>query len=126
MKAAEGIVARARAAIGTPFRVHGRGLDGLDCVGLAGWAFETQVPTGYRLRSSDRARFADLATAAGLRAVDDARAGDLLLLAVGPGQLHLAIATDIGIVHADAGLKRVVERPGVPDWPIVGRWRKGG
>lgn len=126
MSAAEGIVARARAAIGTPFRVHGRGLDGLDCVGLAGWTFEVAVPTGYRLRSSDRARIASFAAAAGLRAVDDARAGDLVLLAVGPGQLHLAIATGSGIVHADAGLKRVVERPGVPEWPIVERWRKGG
>ena len=36
----------------------------------------------------------------------------------------LAIATDAGIIHADAALRRVVERPGAPPWPIVARWRK--
>ena len=55
--------------------------------------------------------------------VDSPHAGDLLLLAPGPYQHHLAILTDRGFVHADAGLRRVVETPGWPAWPLVGAWR---
>jgi hypothetical protein len=28
-----------------------------------------------------------------------------------------------GIIHADAQLRRVVERPGPLPWPEIGRWR---
>jgi hypothetical protein len=38
-------------------------------------------------------------------------------------QLHLGIWTGGGIVHADARLGRVVERPGMPPWPVIGAWR---
>ena len=119
-------VERARAAIGARFRLHGRDpATGLDCVGLAALAFGAEVPSGYALRSGDVARVAAVAAAAGLVRVADARAGDLLLMRSGPGQLHLAIWTGAGIVHADAMLRRVVERPGAPPWPVVARWRKG-
>ena len=30
-----------------------------------------------------------------------------------------------GIIHADAMLRRVVERPGPVPWPVLGRWRQG-
>ncbi|MCW3834503.1 hypothetical protein OM513_00435 [Sphingomonas canadensis] len=60
--------------------------------------------------------------AAGLARADDVRPGDLLLLRAGPGQLHFAIDAGGGIIHADAMLRRVVERPGEP-WPAIGRWR---
>lgn len=49
----------------------------------------------------------------------------MLLMAAGPGQLHLGIRTVGGFVHADAGLRRVVERPGMPPWPLIGVWRMG-
>ena len=52
------------------------------------------------------------------------RAGDVLLLRAGDRQLHLAVRTDIGFVHAHAGLRRVVETPGVPEWPLLGVYRK--
>jgi cell wall-associated NlpC family hydrolase len=117
--------ARARAAVGTRFRLHGRGGDdGLDCVGLAGLAYGVAVPTGYPLRSGDLGVVERVAAAAGLVRVEDARAGDLIAMAGGPGQLHLAVTTDDGFVHADASLRRVVERPGVPPWPVLARWRK--
>ncbi len=58
--------------------------------------------------------------------VDEAEAGDVLLMAAGPGQVHLGIRTVGGFVHADAGLRRVVERPGMPPWPLIGVWRMGG
>lgn len=119
----------ARACIGVRFGPQGRDPDfGLDCVGLAAVAlkaggFAGLVPAGYAMRSGDAARVAAAVDAAGLVRVADAGAGDLLLFASGPGQLHLAIGTGEGIVHADAGLGRVVERPGVVDWPVIGIWR---
>ena len=58
--------------------------------------------------------------------VATAEPGDVLLMAAGPGQLHLGIWTRDGFVHADAGLRRVVERPGMPPWPLIGVWRMGG
>lgn len=117
---------RARGAIGARFRLHGRDVaHGLDCVGLAGLAYGIAVPRGYALRGGNVAQVSEAAAAAGLLRVDDARAGDLLLLNAGAGQLHLAIASETGVIHADAALRRVVERPGVPPWPELARWRRG-
>lgn len=123
------VLAAARGAIGTRFRLHGRDpAEGLDCVGLAALALRAggamgAVPQGYALRSGDAARVAAAVAAWGLAQAEDARPGDLLLLRAGPGQVHLAIDSGAGIVHADAMLRRVVERPGTPPWPVIGRWR---
>lgn len=121
------IVARARACVGARFRPQGRTIaDGLDCVGLAGIAFAAKTPPrDYALRGDAAARVAAGAAAAGLRPVDPgkARAGDLLMVEAGPGQLHLLVLTDLGFVHADAGLRRVVETPGPPPWPVLAAWR---
>ena len=99
---------------------------GLDCVGLAGLAYGIAVPRGYALRGGRVAQVIAAAAGAGLVRVDDACAGDLLLLNAGAGQLHLAIASETGVIHADAGLRRVVERPGMPPWPELARWRREG
>ena len=116
---------RARSAIGTKFRLHGRSIEsGLDCVGLAGLAYGLAVPRGYALRSGDPAQVIAGIAAAGLVPVRDRRAGDLLLFRAGPGQLHLGIDGGGSVVHADASLRRVVERPGMPPWPELMRWRR--
>ncbi len=118
---------RARGAIGARFRLHGRCTEsGLDCVGLAGLAYGVAVPRGYALRGGNVAQVSKAVEAAGLVRVADARAGDLVLLDPGAGQLHLAIASEVGVIHADAALRRVVERPGVPPWPELARWRTRG
>lgn len=59
-------------------------------------------------------------------ACDGTATGDVLLCRVSAAQLHLAVRTADGIVHADAALRRVVERPGAVPWPIVAAWRKVG
>lgn len=116
---------RARGAIGTRFRVHGRGgEDGLDCVGLAGLAYGIEPRRGYALRTGDVKLVARAVAETGLIEVGSVRPGDLLLYRAGPGQLHLAIASEDGVIHADASLRRVVERPGVPPWPLLMRWRE--
>ena len=98
---------------------------GLAALALRAEGFEGVVPSGYALRSGDAARVYATIAAAGLVEAREARAGDLLLLRTGPGQLHFAIDVGGGIVHADAMLRRVVERPGVR-WPVIGRWRMRG
>lgn len=123
----ERVVAAARGAVGARFRLHGRDpADGLDCVGLAAWALGVDVvPSGYALRGGAVDAVAALIGAAGLARVEAAAQapGDLLLCRSGPGQLHLAVWTGDGVVHADAMLRRVVERPGAVAWPVVGVWR---
>ncbi len=118
----------ARSAVGARFRLHGREVaTGLDCVGLAALAYGADaVPSGYALRGGDPAAVAALIEARGLVPVAEPLAGDLLLCASGPGQLHLAIDSGIGVIHADAMLRRVVERPGPAPWPVIGRWRMKG
>lgn len=125
MRRNKGAVARARALIGMRFRPQGRGREGLDCVGLAAAAMGLgETRRDYALRGGDLAALEAGLAAAGLRAVEEKAAGDVIVLRSGPGQLHLGVWTGDGLVHADAGLRRVVERPGAPPWPVVSIWRK--
>lgn len=122
------IIAAARTCVGARFRPHGRDpTHGLDCVGVAAVAYGEKVPCDYAIRGGNAAQVAGVARAAGLRAVmpDQARGGDLVLIDAGPGQLHLAILTDVGFVHADAGLRRVVEVPGRPAGAVLAAWTMG-
>ena len=115
MTRAARIVAAARATIGARFRPHGRDPAlGLDCVGVAVWALAAAGAAAVLPEMLD-----------GLVACDGAAAGDLLLCRAGGG-LHLAIRTEAGVVHADAGLRRVVERPGAPPWSVLAAYRLEG
>ena len=126
--AAEDIVRRARALVGLRFRPQGRSLDtGLDCIGVAAAALGLDnARCDYRLRGGSLEELERELAAAGLDRVDEASAGDAIAFRPGPEQLHLAIWTGSGIIHADAGLRRVVERPGRPPWPVLGIWRMEG
>lgn len=120
-------VERARALIGVRFRPQGRSREtGLDCIGVAAAALGVSaLPRDYALRGASRERlWAGLETA-GLRPVSEARPGDVLVMETGPAQLHLGVVSDMGLIHGDAGLRRVVERPGPVPWPILGIWRIG-
>jgi hypothetical protein len=126
---AESIAARARSLIGVRYRPQGRSVEfGLDCVGLAALSLglpPEHVTCSYGLRGNElRALEAELERH-GLAPSQTAApmAGDLGLFVPGPAQLHLAVFTDTGLVHADAGLRRVVERPLPAPWRVVGHWR---
>jgi hypothetical protein len=52
------------------------------------------------------------------------QSGDLLLLEAGSAQVHLAVAGRAGsLIHAHAGLGRVVITPAPCPFPVQRRWR---
>lgn len=124
----------ARAAedlVGTRFRLHGRDpASGLDCIGvfaaaMAGIGRPVAAPNGYAPRLRDLAAFRPLAAPWGFaEAGGTPEPGDVLMFGVGPVQFHLAIAArgDL-LVHAHAGLRRVVLGPAGTDWQPAGHWR---
>lgn len=125
LRRADDLIKRARALIGTRFRPQGRAAaEGLDCVGLVALALDVGAPPrDYALRGGSTRRLSDALAAAGLAPAERMAPGDVLVLAPGTGQLHLGLFTGTGLVHADAGLRRVVERPLPLPWPVLGIWR---
>lgn len=124
MSRGEAAAEAARALVGVRFRFHGRNpATGLDCVGVAACAVGREAPGDYAVRTGDADRAATWIAAAGLTRVDAGRPGDVVLMRSGPTQLHLGVLTSTGMVHADAALRRVVERPGPPEWPVIGCFR---
>jgi cell wall-associated NlpC family hydrolase len=122
-------VDRARALVGCRFRPQGRdSAHGLDCVGVIVASFALPldaVRTDYRTRGLHKREIeAGLVRPFRKVARTQVRPGDVLVMAIAPDQLHLAIRTGRGFVHADAGLRKVVETPGTPPWPIIGVWRR--
>jgi cell wall-associated NlpC family hydrolase len=126
------IAARARSLVGVRFRPQGRDPElGLDCVGLA--ALSADVPVervrrDYALRGQRLVELEHELCDLGLQPVwrRAAEAGDVLVFEAGPSQLHMGILTERGFVHADAGLRMVVERPLPLPWPMLGLWRLAG
>jgi lipoprotein Spr len=126
------IAARARELVGTRFRPQGRDPRfGLDCVGTAasaaGVAAE-RVRRDYPLSGPGLAEVEHGLCDLGCFPVpsEKPQPGDVVLCSPGAGQIHLLVATESGFVHADAGLRMVVERPGPAPWPVLGVWRMNG
>lgn len=124
---ADQVAVRARALVGVRFRPQGRSARrGLDCVGVAALAAGIEperIRRDYSVREATLAMLAAELSTFGMRTVSEAEAGDIAVFSPGPGQLHLAVFTGSGFVHADAGLGRVVERPAPAPWPVLGVWR---
>ena len=129
MSAGEDVAARARGLVGVRFRPQGRCAEtGVDCIGLAAIAWGvpvSAVPRDYDLRMSDAAVIGAGFRAAGFFEidVDEVAAGDVLVVRAGFSQAHAVVLTRGGFVHADAGLRRVVEVPGLVPWPVASAWR---
>ena len=120
--------ARARGLVGTRFRPQGRDESGLDCVGVVIVTYGIpidRVRRNYRIKGDYLAE-AERVLGRFFRRVDkdQARPGDALLMRVASDQLHFAVMTEAGFVHAHAALKRIVETPGAPEWPVIGVYRK--
>ncbi len=106
----EAFAQAAEALVGTPFRLHGRRREhGLDCVGLVAAALEASghgVPPipPYALRNSRYDFVPRFAERCGFDPVSgQARRGDLVMVAPGPGQRHLLIAVaPAAFVHGQA------------------------
>ena len=130
---AAAIVAAVRAAVGTRFRPQGRipGL-GLDCVGVvlvaarAAGMIPPRLPA-YALGGDHEPLLCATLAAAGLRLIDEPGPGDVHLFAPAEGRRHFVVqvsaATPWRLVHAHAGLGRVVEGPTEPGWTHLGAWR---
>lgn len=118
-------IAAARALRGTPFRLQGRDERGLDCVGLIAVVFDltAEAPCDYGLRGTmpDRAA-AMLDRHFSRRRNGPPVAADVVLFDGGPAQLHLGLWSGSSLIHAHAGLRRVVETPGPLALPLVGIW----
>lgn len=114
----------ARALTGVRFRLHGRSPEhGLDCIGLVALAYRRNAPTGYPLRGITHLEMAQRLRQLGfVRRRRAPRRDDLIVVAPGPLQLHLGVWTGSSLIHADAGLGRVVESPGPPRWPVLSIW----
>lgn len=129
------ILAAAQQLVGVRFRLHGRDpRSGLDCLGVVKCALDSvlgdvNVPQNYTLRQRAWEPMLTYAAASSLRDCCEAerespRAGDVLLFEVGPAQCHLAISDGRGsLVHAHAGLSRVVFGKPDPDWRLLHHWR---
>ena len=115
--------------VGARFRPQGRDpATGLDCVGLV-WAAYTRAgralraPAGYPLRGWPPRRIVAELVTAGFEPVADRRVGDIALIAFAAGQFHLGLMGPASMIHAHAGLRRVVETPLNPGVPPMTRWR---
>lgn len=119
-------LAAARACLGTPFRPQGRlpGV-GLDCVGLvlvaAAAAGIDLRPPPYRLSGDPRLLMAAVLAGQGWRPAP-LGPGRLIVMAPGGPARHLGLLTDAGVIHAHAGLGRVVEGPLDPAIAVIGCW----
>jgi cell wall-associated NlpC family hydrolase len=120
----------ARPYIGLPFQAGGRTRAGIDCYGLVrlvlGEVFNVALPA-YALSWSGRQDWPTLTAAleAGaldwyrLRDGDEARVGDVVLLAVHGHPLHLGLLVDVHVptmLHVLEGIDSALERLDGPTW----------
>lgn len=118
------VIEAAREWMGTPWRHQGRvrGV-GVDCGGLVIEAFKAcgVLPPGFDVgqygRNPDLPRIISTLSQWASEA-DDILPGDVLLFTIVDAPRHLAIATDIGMIHAYQGLNCVTEHV------IDKRWRR--
>lgn len=130
----EQVAAAAREWLGTPWHHQGRvkGV-GVDCAGVVlGVARDLGLSefdmTGYGHRPNSRELQELCHSHMTPVPVAEARLGDVLLIEVDNQPQHLAIVSDVGMIHAFAPLRRVVEHRLDDAWTarIVAAFRMPG
>jgi len=112
------IAERARGLVGVPWRAGGRTIWGLDCGGVVELATGRPVPVRGPATEPGIIREL-LAAAADEVRLEEAAAGDVLLLRVGRHPGHLAVLTQAEpplMVHAYQGARVVAEHPLDEHW----------
>jgi murein DD-endopeptidase / murein LD-carboxypeptidase len=114
MSTSRDIVRAARACIGAPFRTQGRDPHtGMDCIGLVVWVGRTLNLIDHDRRDYSLTGASDALTdellRAGLVQTDSAQPGTVLLFRFDDQRRHLGITSDLGVIHAHLGVRRVVE-----------------
>ena len=127
------LIAIARQWLGVPFRHQGRNRLGVDCGGLllcigedAG--LDLIPPEVYSMSPSPDVIRAALTANCEPIAVHQAKPGDVLWLRFGDDPTHVALRTDIGLLHAWAKPGKVVEHRIDGAWHrrIVSAWAPRG
>lgn len=121
----------AHSLLGASFRLGGSDPQtGVDCIGLVVAALrkmgrEVSPIPAHSLRNTSINRFLALASQAGLQKVHGPiLTGDIIMLRPSATQHHLAIQADAhSVIHAHAGLRRIVLSPAPLPWPKIGQWR---
>lgn len=131
MTQGERLARAASGLIGTPFLLHGRdSTTGMDCVGLLlaslnAIGVEAEPPRGYALRNRSIDRWLVYAAMWNLNDAEGAiLAGDVLVTSPGASQYHILIVEDgLSVIHAHAGLRRIVREPLSEDESYIAHWR---
>jgi NlpC/P60 family putative phage cell wall peptidase len=109
------IVAEARRWLGCPYHHQGRAMGhGVDCYGvieMVGRALGVSIPENINYsRVPDEAELIGYMDEYAVRIpVNEAKEGDILIIPFLKRMRHMAIKTDIGILHAYEPLGKVVE-----------------
>lgn len=122
-------LSRARALIGTRARLQGRdSAAALDCIGLIIAAFDLPkqaFAADYALRNHSLANVDEQMLPFFRRVTrPTSRPGDVSVMRVAAGRLHLGMLSNEGLIHADLRLGRVVCRPGPCEHEIVRVFRR--
>ena len=124
----KGAIAAARAvsALGAPFCLNGANPgSGFDCVGLTAFCYGLDPTTPPRRTGLGRVSpevWHSALSRAGFVPAETPSTGDLLLLDCGRGRWHLAVAVERGLIHAHAGLRRVVHAASPDPMTVLARY----
>lgn len=126
MERAKTAAARAQSALGVRFTLNGASMaSGFDCVGLAAFCYgldHDALPRRAGLGRVAAEVWHQALAKAGFVPSTTPQNGDLLLLDCGRGRWHLAIQTERGLIHAHAGLGRVVLTPAAAPMRLLARF----
>lgn len=122
----EAFVKEARTWLGVPFHHQGRNRKGIDCLGIIvkcmqSFGIEVKDKTDYPLTPNSVALIKELKKYGDQIPLKDIRPADILLFRISNNPQHLAIKTDLGMIHAYQSLtgKNRVDEVGLDE-----AWRK--